>query len=168
MMYLKLMSGQDMPDSDTSKDFSMETIRDTDRLEFASGLEWAKAYGIKTCAIITCADGVVKQIPMRGNAYVLNAQGKTISTKSPTDDLSRDVVPLAQASPKDLAEWLKQSGVEFTFLNQHPDISANRTSIQISLDDDDPRPDLTVELIHRGLKGVVPLHRIFVMDRVIS
>lgn len=85
MMYLKLMSDQNLPDSDPSHDFVMIQLGDKDELAFArqtlsNGAQCPDSTVVS--AIITCEDGSQREIRLTGNAYVLNAQGKTIASRA--------------------------------------------------------------------------------------
>src|ERR1700688_4318193 len=82
MLYLKIMSGQDMPDSDPYKDFTLYTLGDKDVLEFERRVldedvsELANVY-----AVVELYDGGRIEHLLQGSAYVLNAQGKTIASR---------------------------------------------------------------------------------------
>lgn len=75
MLYLKAMSGQGMPDDDASHNFTLFPIPDDSALSFGASDEnpggirasWFTSEGLRT-------------IELEGNAYVLNAQGKTIAS----------------------------------------------------------------------------------------
>lgn len=75
MLYLKAMSGQELPDQDQSKHYTLYPIPDDSALSFGasdlnpSGIRasWFTNKGLQT-------------VELEGNAYVLNAQGKTIAS----------------------------------------------------------------------------------------
>lgn len=85
MLFLKLMTGKDMADSDPNHDFKLVTIGDRDQLEFVRREEGTppgvedNAYG-GVIAWVTRAEGSTEVYDLMGNAYVLNAQGKTIAS----------------------------------------------------------------------------------------
>jgi hypothetical protein len=75
MLFLKAMSSQDLPDEDPSKHYTLYPIPDDSALAFSasdlrkSGIRasWFTNKGLQT-------------VELEGNAYVLNAQGKTIAS----------------------------------------------------------------------------------------
>lgn len=77
MLYLKAMSGEDMPDEDSRKHYTLFPIPDDSALSFGKSdqipdgvrASWYANEGLRT-------------IELEGNAYVLNAQGKTIASHS--------------------------------------------------------------------------------------
>jgi hypothetical protein len=79
MLVLKLMSREDLPDSDCSKNCTLVQIGDNDILEFAD-LEVPIGES-KYEAVITRAAGHKERFTLIGNAYVQNAQGKTIASR---------------------------------------------------------------------------------------
>jgi len=66
-MFLKLMSGEDLPDQDNSKPYRLIECRDV-QFERGSqdGFGWATADGVPYA--------------LQGNAYILNANGKTVDS----------------------------------------------------------------------------------------
>ena len=78
MLFLKTMSSQDLPDESPCKHFTLYPIPDDSALSFgASDLvqdgvraSWFTNKGLQT-------------VELEGNAYVLNAQGKTIASRAP-------------------------------------------------------------------------------------
>jgi hypothetical protein len=87
MLTLKIMAESDMPDDDRAKDYTLTQIADNEDLQFL-GTGESGQYGVykaRVVAIITersagkeCGQRVV---PLTGNAYVMNANGKTIATR---------------------------------------------------------------------------------------
>lgn len=76
MMYLKIMSAQDLPDSDSVKDFTLITIGERDKLVFDSN-------EFRNTAIVTRHGSEDREIyGFEGNCYILNAHGKTIASRS--------------------------------------------------------------------------------------
>jgi len=91
MLYLKVMSNEDLPDTDPLKDFSIIPINNTDRLVFVKDQSYPET-DVHWCALIgphagSNQDGFDipshdkdRVVPLTGNAYVLNEQGKTIAS----------------------------------------------------------------------------------------
>ncbi|MGA7781103.1 MAG: hypothetical protein WCA85_25815 [Paraburkholderia sp.] len=75
MLFLKAMSGQDLPDESPRKHFTMYPVPDDSALSFGQSdvypqgirASWFTNKGLQT-------------VELEGNAYVLNAQGKTIAS----------------------------------------------------------------------------------------
>jgi hypothetical protein len=84
MLTLKLMSEQDMPDDDPSKDFTLIQIADDEVLQFLRTGESGtyREYTAKVVALILRSDGLEQPYPLVGNAYVLNQNGKTIASRA--------------------------------------------------------------------------------------
>jgi hypothetical protein len=80
MLYLKLMSGQDLPDGNPSHNFTLLEIPDGGRIDF----EETEIGSVQPAiyARVTYADQTSKTIELTGNAYVLNSQGKTIASRA--------------------------------------------------------------------------------------
>jgi hypothetical protein len=85
MLYLKVMSDQDLPDSDPSHDFVLIQLGDKDQLSFErrKAAACSSADGPVVYAVIDSEDSPRREIWLAGTAYVLNAQGKTIASRSP-------------------------------------------------------------------------------------
>ena len=85
MLYLKLMSAQNIADSDPAKNFVLVPLSDTTELTFRTdraqrdSSEGAPATVV--CAVLydRAADSV-SEIQLSGNAYVMNENGKTIAS----------------------------------------------------------------------------------------
>lgn len=75
MLYLKVMSDQNLPDTAAEKNFTLYQIPDSTALSFGKSdispdrvrASWFTSEGLRT-------------VELEGNAYVLNAQGKTIAS----------------------------------------------------------------------------------------
>lgn len=83
MLYLKLMSNQDLPDSSPSHDFKIVQIADGEELDFfetQSGGDESPT--VTTVYAVINGEGHRREIQLAGNAYVLNAQGKTIASRA--------------------------------------------------------------------------------------
>jgi hypothetical protein len=83
MLTLKLMSEQDLPDDSTDKDYELVQIADNERLQFLTTSGTYDVYTAKVVAIVKKRDGSEDVYPLVGNAYVMNANGKTIASRSP-------------------------------------------------------------------------------------
>lgn len=75
MLYLKAMSGQDMPDQDPSKHYVLYPIPEDSALAF--GQSDVNPNGIRASWFTNKG---LQTVELEGNAYVLNAQGKTIAS----------------------------------------------------------------------------------------
>ncbi|CAJ2904745.1 Uncharacterised protein [Burkholderia pseudomallei] len=75
MLFLKCMSDQDLPDEDQSKHYTLYPIPDRSALSF--GASDVNPKGVR--ASWFTEDGLMT-VELEGNAYVLNAQGKTIAS----------------------------------------------------------------------------------------
>lgn len=75
MLYLKAMSGQDMADESPCKHYTLYQIPDDSALSF--GKSDVKPDGIRASWFTNKG---LQTIELEGNAYVLNAQGKTIAS----------------------------------------------------------------------------------------
>lgn len=94
MLYLKIMSGEDLSDSDPSKNFTIISIPNGHRLLFTADKSYS-SYDPHVVALIGPHAGVDTAgfeipdnekdvvVPLTGNAYVLSESGKTISKRSP-------------------------------------------------------------------------------------
>jgi hypothetical protein len=89
MLYLKLMSGMDMPDACPAKSFKIVQLGDKDTLEFIE--TWSEPFTTSSpplsatmtvSAVIYRENESRERYDLTGNAYVLNAQGKTIASRS--------------------------------------------------------------------------------------
>ncbi len=72
-LYIKLMSGEDRPDSDPYKQYRLLAVPVGTMLSFVQGAEPHLLVGDEL-------------ITVNGNVYVMNSDGKTISTFTPTYD----------------------------------------------------------------------------------
>jgi hypothetical protein len=84
MLYLKMMSAQNAPDANPSKNFALVPIPDTIELHFnteeVDNGPGAPQSTIVTASLLNSLDGSERRIHLTGNAYVLNEQGKTIAS----------------------------------------------------------------------------------------
>lgn len=72
-MYVKIMSDQNLPDSDTKKDYRLISLGETGTVVFD---EYEKN------SVQVIRDGIVEVHPMQGNVYIIDKSGKTIAAKS--------------------------------------------------------------------------------------
>lgn len=84
MLVLKMMTGTAMPDDDAAHDFVLIQLGDKDRLSFerrpvASNSQVPDT--VDVYAVIVGDDGYHEYL-LEGNAYVMNAQGKTIASRA--------------------------------------------------------------------------------------
>jgi hypothetical protein len=80
MLTLKIMSEQDIADDDPQKDYTLIQIQETERLTFRHVTDHPE-FNTKVVAEISTNDGRSTEFPLTGNAYVMNANGKTIATR---------------------------------------------------------------------------------------
>jgi hypothetical protein len=89
MLYIKMMSGEAMPDECPGKNFTLITLSDKDRMQFG---EWGALYGNPANPWITNGNqdvlivirensDVQETYCILGNVYIMNGTGKTISTR---------------------------------------------------------------------------------------
>lgn len=72
-MFVKIMSDQNLPDSDTKKDYKLLSLGKTGTVIFD---EYEKNH------VQIIRDGILEVHKMTGNVYIINDLGKTISSKS--------------------------------------------------------------------------------------
>lgn len=83
MLTLKLMSGEDLPDNDSRKNFTLIQIEPSELLQFHDrGEQGEDASDTRVYVVIRTRDGAEQSYDLVGNAYVMNAQGKTIASRS--------------------------------------------------------------------------------------
>lgn len=75
MFLLKIMSGQNLPDNDMTKNYKMIAIGSGDRFEFYHNQE----DGLPM-ALISPREGESYSVELTGNAYVVSETGKTVSS----------------------------------------------------------------------------------------
>ena len=80
MLTLKIMSEQNLPDDSPEKDFTLIQIADSESLSFVAVTDHY-LYDTKVLARVDKPDGSSNEFPLTGNAYVLNANGKTIASR---------------------------------------------------------------------------------------
>jgi hypothetical protein len=81
MLYVKIMSGEDMPDTMQNKNFTIVPVEDDQIMRFIpnpvqdSGLEEPR-FALE----VHSPDGGIETHELTGNAYVMNEAGKTIAS----------------------------------------------------------------------------------------
>jgi hypothetical protein len=88
MLTLKLMSDQDLCDDSAEKDYEL-----VQRLQFLTTGGTYDVYTAKVVALVKKRDGSEDVYPLLGNAYVMNANGKTIASRSPYGPCKPDPLP---------------------------------------------------------------------------
>jgi hypothetical protein len=88
--YIKVMSFQNLPDSDPNKDFKMLTLADGDDFAFITKDLYRAGCSAKetTLQVKRAGSDEWENVEMTGNVYVMNAAGKTIASRSPTIPLT--------------------------------------------------------------------------------
>lgn len=74
MLFLKMMSGQGLPDSHPAKHFTLFPIPSDSALSF--GVSDIDPHGVRASWFTNKG---LQTVELEGNAYVLNEQGKTIA-----------------------------------------------------------------------------------------
>jgi hypothetical protein len=89
MLYVKIMSGEDLPDTDPCKNYTIVPLQNNEVMQFVRNQEslvWesgAQEVGPRPCRYqleIHAPDGGIETHDLSGNAYVMNESGKTIAT----------------------------------------------------------------------------------------
>ncbi len=73
-MFLKMMSNQDLADSDDSKDYALIQLSKLETVHFDK-------VNHPNTVLVTDDAGHTTRYAMRGNCYIMNDSGKTIATK---------------------------------------------------------------------------------------
>ena len=86
MLFVKIMSGENMPDTDPQKDYMIIQVGDRDRIQFGYP-DKSDARGDlsldnqNSVFIIRHNEPGFETYPLTGNCYVMNNSGKTIDTR---------------------------------------------------------------------------------------
>lgn len=94
-MYLKLMGPENAPDDDSRK--GARIISGVEEVQFSRGAQG------NAVAEVLLSDGARKLIPLEGNAYVMNSDGKTIDSCAFGCAPIPGVQPRRHTGPKGLA-----------------------------------------------------------------
>lgn len=82
MLIIKMMPDANLVDENWTKNFSIITVGSQDRIDFLTQ-EFTYDRVPQAVMRITYADGHRDEFDIYGNVYVMNADGKTVSTYSP-------------------------------------------------------------------------------------
>lgn len=82
MLYLKMMQSQDFPDSNPCNDYSMYAIPDHVELHFSGDVLEGAQVATVTATLFNTVTNDRKVLHLNGTAYVMNEQGKTISSRA--------------------------------------------------------------------------------------
>ncbi len=86
MLYVKIMSDQDLPDTNPWHTYSIITVADRQKIQFVQNNvpegQVGNYPGMRYSLIITDKDGIsnCEEYPLTGNVYILNEAGKTIAS----------------------------------------------------------------------------------------
>lgn len=82
MLYVKIMSGQDMPDVDHYKHYIIVPVDNNEVMRFCENEDWDKAMPPfpRFCLKVHAPEGGVCEYALTGNAYVMSESGKTIAS----------------------------------------------------------------------------------------
>jgi hypothetical protein len=87
MLYLKLMSGQNLADADPCKNYEIIPVPVTTDIRFVTAEidngPQAPRGTVVSVVLWDDGNGSRREITLSGNAYVMNEQGKTIASHSP-------------------------------------------------------------------------------------
>lgn len=86
MLFVKIMSAEELPDSDSTKAYRLITIGDKDLIQFGYQDDHQtdlSDYDKNTMFINRFGEPSFERYELTGNVYVMNQHGKTISTRSP-------------------------------------------------------------------------------------
>lgn len=87
MLYIKMMSSEDLPDDDPHKNFILLTAGDKDIVSFGvlnkneGEPEPETEYNTNTVFITRYGEPAFESYPMKGNVYIMNQNGKTIASR---------------------------------------------------------------------------------------
>lgn len=88
MLYVKIMSGEDLPDTDPHKNYTVVPVQNNEVMQFVRNQEslvWESGSreGPVPCRYqleVHAPEGGIEWHDLSGNAYVMNESGKTIAT----------------------------------------------------------------------------------------
>lgn len=85
MLYVKIMSGEDLPDTDPYKHYSIIPVENNEVMQFVDNPLYVPKNGdvptsVRYHMLVTAPDGSSETHPLHGNAYVMSESGKTISS----------------------------------------------------------------------------------------
>lgn len=80
MLYVKIMSNQDLPDTDQNHNFTIVPVENNEVMEFVQDLDPKTDTSPRYALRVHSPEGGYETHPLTGNAYVMNESGKTIAT----------------------------------------------------------------------------------------
>lgn len=80
MLYVKIMSSQDLPDTDQNHNYTIVPVENNEVMEFVQDQDPKTATSPRYALLVHGPDGGHETHPLTGNAYVMNESGKTIAT----------------------------------------------------------------------------------------
>lgn len=82
MLYVKIMSDQDMADVDPYKHYTIVPVANNEVMRFCENEDWDKATPPfpRFCLEVHAPEGGIEKHALFGNAYVMSESGKTIAT----------------------------------------------------------------------------------------
>lgn len=81
MLYVKIMSFEDMPDTDPNKCFSIIPVENNQTMDFDKNLTGGTDRDYARYVLrVSSPDGSEELHELHGNAYVMNERGVTIAT----------------------------------------------------------------------------------------
>jgi len=80
MLYVKIMSDEDSPDTDPYKNFTIVPVENDQVMCFCENAEGSGSDIPKYMLEVHLPDGSREGHPLTGNAYVMNEAGKTIAS----------------------------------------------------------------------------------------
>lgn len=86
MMYVKMMSGENLSDTDPYKRFELLNIGDKDRLAIKLQ-EYVDGSSSHAILVIFYENGETENFCMDGNVYIMNQNGKTIAHYAPVSNI---------------------------------------------------------------------------------
>ncbi len=80
MLYVKIMSGEDLSDTDQKKHYTIVPVQNSEVMRFCTNEEGEgqEKYALE----VHHPDGTHESHALTGNAYVMNEQGRTIASHS--------------------------------------------------------------------------------------
>lgn len=82
MLYVKIMSAEDMDDTCQCKNYTIVPIQNSEVMRFCENAEGQGPDTPKYMLEVHHPDGTHEGHPLTGNAYVMNEAGKTIASHS--------------------------------------------------------------------------------------
>lgn len=80
MLYVKIMSGEDVPDTDQYKNYTIVPVANNEVMRFCENAEGKGPDIPRYMLEVHAPEGGIEGHPLTGNAYVMSESGKTIAT----------------------------------------------------------------------------------------